>query len=82
MTTCWILTITESYGLRLRNIVMSHYFPERARERAVWLYNHILRSRGGFLKFARRQLRRRFQGKGEKDEKIEKISIFQRLKAR
>lgn len=40
---CWILALFEPYGLRLRQIVMGHYHPERAKQRAVWLYNHILR---------------------------------------
>ncbi|KAK6632545.1 hypothetical protein RUM43_013313 [Polyplax serrata] len=57
---CWILTVAEPYGLRLRNVVMSHYYPKRARERAVWLYNKILRSRSSFLRFARRQLKRKY----------------------
>lgn len=61
----WILTVFEPYGLRLRHSVMSYYHPERARERAVWLYNHIMRSRLSFLKFARRQLRRRAKGSKE-----------------
>ncbi|KAF2893369.1 hypothetical protein ILUMI_12803 [Ignelater luminosus] len=59
---CWILTIFEPYGLRLRHSVMCYYHPTRARQRAVWLYNHIMRSRSSFLKYARRQLRRRVVG--------------------
>ncbi|XP_033606754.1 DC-STAMP domain-containing protein 2 [Cryptotermes secundus] len=77
---CWVLTILEPYGLRLKHVVMSYYYPERARQRAVWLYNNILRSRGGFLKFIRRQLRRKF-GKS-KDGVIEKVSLMDRLRAK
>lgn len=40
---CWILAFFEPYGLRLRQVVMGHYHPDRAKQRAVWLYNHILR---------------------------------------
>lgn len=40
---CWIMTIFEPYGLRLRHVVMTYYHPQRAQQRAVWLYNHIIR---------------------------------------
>lgn len=76
---CWVLAFLEPAGLRLQNLVMCYYYPERARQRAVWLYNHILRSRGSFLKFIRRQLRRKF-GK-TKDGVTEKISLMDRLRA-
>ncbi|KAG6459400.1 hypothetical protein O3G_MSEX011356 [Manduca sexta] len=45
----WFFALFEPYGLRLRHVIMSHYRPERARERAVWLYNHILRTRGKYI---------------------------------
>ncbi|KAF7278584.1 hypothetical protein GWI33_008203 [Rhynchophorus ferrugineus] len=60
---CWILTVLEPYGLRFRNYIMGYYHPLRAKQRTIWLYNHILRSRASFLLIARRQLRRKF-GKG------------------
>ncbi|XP_055538451.1 DC-STAMP domain-containing protein 2 [Wyeomyia smithii] len=53
---CWMATVLEPYGLRTRQIIMRGYFPERARERAVWLYNDILLKRETFVKIARRQL--------------------------
>jgi len=40
---CWIMAIFEPYGLRLRHVVMCKYYPERAKQRAAWLYNHIIR---------------------------------------
>ena len=40
---CWIMAIFEPYGLRLRHVVMTYYHPQRAKQRAVWLYNHIIR---------------------------------------
>ncbi|XP_069674725.1 DC-STAMP domain-containing protein 2-like [Periplaneta americana] len=80
MLLCWLLALLEPYGLRMRHVVMCYYYPDRARQRAVWLYNHILRSRGGFLKFARRQLRRKF-GK-DKEGAIEKVSLLDRLRER
>ncbi|XP_070169409.1 uncharacterized protein [Polyergus mexicanus] len=68
---CWIMAIFEPYGLRLRHVVMCKYYPERAKQRAAWLYNHIIRSRGSFLKFARRQLRRKFgMSVGERIERV------------
>ena len=54
---------------------MSYYYPDRAKERAVWLYNHILRSRGSFLRFARRQLRKNYKN----EEPVEKVTLKQRL---
>lgn len=56
----WILLIFEPYGLRVRQIVLNAYYPIRARERAIWLYNNILRKRSSFFKIARRQARRKF----------------------
>ncbi|GBP35634.1 Ubiquitin-like domain-containing CTD phosphatase 1 [Eumeta japonica] len=52
----WFSVFFEPYGLRLRHVVMGLYRPERAKARAIWLYNHILRTRAGFLKLARRKL--------------------------
>lgn len=77
---CWFLALLEPYGLRLQHVVMSYNYPDRAKQRAVWLYNHILRSRGSFLKYVRRQLRRKF-GKS-KDGVIEKVSLMDRLRAK
>ncbi|EGI58274.1 DC-STAMP domain-containing protein 2 [Acromyrmex echinatior] len=76
---CWIMAIFEPYGLRLRHVVMCKYHPERAKQRAAWLYNHIIRSRGSFLKFARRQLRRKF-GMSE-GERIERVTFRERCLA-
>ncbi|KYN11324.1 DC-STAMP domain-containing protein 2 [Trachymyrmex cornetzi] len=76
---CWIMAIFEPYGLRLRHVVLCKYYPERAKQRAAWLYNHIIRSRGSFLKFARRQLRRKF-GMTE-GERIERVTFRERCLA-
>ncbi|XP_046833011.1 DC-STAMP domain-containing protein 2-like [Vespa crabro] len=75
---CWIMIIFEPYCLRLREIVMCQYYPDRAKQRAAWLYNHIMRSRGSFVKFARRQLRRKF---GINGETIERVTFKQRFMA-
>ncbi|XP_058794429.1 DC-STAMP domain-containing protein 2-like [Phymastichus coffea] len=72
---CWIMALFEPYGLRLRHVVLSQYYPDRAKQRAVWLYNHIMRSRGSFLKYARRQLRRSFGlSRG-----VERVTLRERL---
>nr|XP_034837082.1 DC-STAMP domain-containing protein 2-like [Maniola hyperantus] len=57
----WFFALFEPYGLRLRHVIMGHYRPERAKTRAVWLYNHILRTRGSFMKLARRKLHREYK---------------------
>ncbi|XP_017783011.1 PREDICTED: DC-STAMP domain-containing protein 2-like [Nicrophorus vespilloides] len=74
---CWFLALFEPYGLRFRHSVMCFYHPQRARERSIWLYNNILRSRSSFLKFARRQLRRKVKG----DKRITKITCMEYLRA-
>ncbi|XP_068981009.1 DC-STAMP domain-containing protein 2-like [Bombus flavifrons] len=74
---CWLMAFFEPYGLRMRQVVMCQYYPERAKQRAAWLYNYIIRSRGNFLKFARRQLRRKF-GLTE-GEKMEKVTLKEKL---
>uniref|UniRef100_A0A2A4JCQ8 Uncharacterized protein n=1 Tax=Heliothis virescens TaxID=7102 RepID=A0A2A4JCQ8_HELVI len=57
----WFFALFEPYGLRLRHLIMGHYRPERAKARATWLYNHILRTRASFMKFARRKLHREYK---------------------
>ncbi|XP_075986354.1 DC-STAMP domain-containing protein 2-like [Anticarsia gemmatalis] len=57
----WFFALFEPYGLRLRHLIMGQYRPERAKTRAAWLYNHILRSRAGFMKFARKKLHREYK---------------------
>ncbi|XP_026323167.1 DC-STAMP domain-containing protein 2-like [Hyposmocoma kahamanoa] len=57
----WFFSLFEPYGLRLRHLIMGLYRPERAKTRAVWLYNHILRARGCFMKCARRLLHREYK---------------------
>ncbi|XP_064611706.1 DC-STAMP domain-containing protein 2-like [Liolophura sinensis] len=72
---CFFLTLFEAYGMRMRHVVMGMYFPKRARARAAWLYNHIIKQRGGFLKFTRRQLRRKYH----QDSSVKKASIRGKL---
>lgn len=72
----WILAIFEPYGLRMRHKIMCYYHPTRAKQRSIWLYNHIIRSRSSFLKFARRQLRRKVMG----DKGIAKVTFKEYLR--
>jgi len=74
---CFIVAFLEPYGLRLQHTVMCYYYPDRARQRSAWLYNHILTMRGSFLKYARSELRRKF-GKG-KEGVTKEASIMDRL---
>ena len=55
---CLILTIVEPYGLRLRHMIMGCYFPKRERQRAVWLYNHIVKCRGGIVDRAKKRMQK------------------------
>lgn len=51
---------------------MSHYYPARAQQRAVWLHNHILLARGSFAAFTRDLVRMQFDRSGT-------LSTWQRL---
>lgn len=78
MIFAWIMAFMQPVGIRFRNYVMSHYYPEAARRRAVWLYNHILQTRGYFTTFVRRQL----LGTGSLGLRTERIDIYKWLIAR
>ncbi|XP_065222555.1 DC-STAMP domain-containing protein 2-like [Planococcus citri] len=52
----WVMSLMQPFALRFRNYVMSNYYPHIARRRAVWLYNHILQTRGVFSQYVRRTL--------------------------
>lgn len=41
----WIFLFCQPYGLRLRHIIMRLFYPEVAKQRAIWLYNKILLDR-------------------------------------
>ncbi|EEB18012.1 conserved hypothetical protein [Pediculus humanus corporis] len=46
---------------KLRHTVMVTYHPDRARERAIWLYNRIISNRNLYVKIARRELRKKYK---------------------
>ncbi|XP_033624688.1 DC-STAMP domain-containing protein 2-like [Asterias rubens] len=74
---CLFMVIFEAYGLRLRRYIMSKHYPERERVRAVWLYNHILRRRGGFKKFLSKNKKK--DGQGDADDGV---NFFSQLASR
>uniref|UniRef100_T1GCD6 Uncharacterized protein n=1 Tax=Megaselia scalaris TaxID=36166 RepID=T1GCD6_MEGSC len=55
----WLLLFLEPFALRFRVLILSKFYPERDRERAVWLHSEILIERTSFIKLARRQIRSR-----------------------
>lgn len=73
----WMLLLLEPFGLRLRSIIMAHYFPERCLERTVWLYHQILRKRISFVKFAQKNARKKIIQTGTfRDETVTCMEIF------
>ncbi|KAL4235200.1 DC-STAMP-like protein [Mactra antiquata] len=74
---CLILTIGEAYGLRLRHVIMACYFQKRERARAIWLFNHILKTRGGILENARETMKKNKMGQVD----TQHISLKGRLAA-
>nr|XP_037278203.1 DC-STAMP domain-containing protein 2-like [Rhipicephalus microplus] len=57
-----VLIVGQTYGLRLRHVVASAFYPDRERARAAWLHAHLLSLRTGWLTGARRALRLRWEG--------------------
>ena len=76
--TCLLLTIGEAYGLRCRHLIMACYEPRRERRRAIWLFNHILKTRGDVMEQARKRIKERRLGNAAP----EAISLKGRLAAR
>lgn len=78
LTMVWVMLFFEPYVLRLRQVVMNRYHPDRSRERAAWLYQQIVRKRMSFVKFARRKVRRRFH----KDGVVEQVRFMEWVRAK
>ncbi|XP_074653206.1 DC-STAMP domain-containing protein 2-like [Tubulanus polymorphus] len=74
---CLFMVVMEAYGLRLRHVIASCYYPDRERTRACWLYNHLYVKQHSLNKFLKRQLHR----KRMCDARIEKISFRSRMAA-
>ncbi|EDS42666.1 conserved hypothetical protein [Culex quinquefasciatus] len=56
LISAWAFIVLEPYGLRVRQLIMAGYYPERARERATWLYNDIMLKRETFVKLVLKQM--------------------------
>ncbi|XP_034109518.1 DC-STAMP domain-containing protein 2-like [Drosophila albomicans] len=56
----WLILLTEPFVLRLRHVIMQHFHPERAKIRAIYLHQKILKERANFFKMPRRQARAAF----------------------
>lgn len=80
LSTAWLMLFCEPYVLRMRQAAMNAYHPDRAHERATWLYQQIVRRRLTFVKFARRQLRRKFRQDGRRG--VEPVTCCNWLRAR
>ena len=56
---CCHALLNHIFHANRQHSIMAHFYPWREKERAVWLYNVILRQRGGIARWLRRNLRRR-----------------------
>lgn len=79
---CWILLVFEPYFMRIRHLVMKLHYPQRTTQRTVWLYNHILRKRIGFVKFSRRHLRMNYLKNDQSMSTICDMRCCQKLRAK
>ncbi|XP_064471349.1 DC-STAMP domain-containing protein 2-like isoform X2 [Ornithodoros turicata] len=55
-----LLMLCQTYGLRLRHVVLGIFYPDQDRSRAAWLHSHLLALRTSWLTGLRRAIRRRF----------------------
>ncbi|KAH3769099.1 hypothetical protein DPMN_170346 [Dreissena polymorpha] len=82
---CFVLTFGEAYGMRMRHKVMACYYPRRERKRAMWLFNHILKTRGGIIARTRMNIKARKMGKLDqehislKGQLAAKYPLFEKL---
>lgn len=75
---CWLLLAFETSGPQFSRHIMDYYNPERSFDRAVWLYYRLLRRRRNFVKFARRQVRRKhLKNKSLRDESATWLEVVQ-----
>lgn len=79
---CWILVIFEPYFLRIRHLVMKQYYPQRTTQRAVWLYNRILKKRMNFVKLWRHQFRTTYLKGDQSISNDNDVKCCQKLRAK
>jgi hypothetical protein len=77
----FVLLILEPFGLRLRNIILEYFYPERSKERTIWLYHNILRKRTSYLKFAKRELKKKLINE-ENFTEGEEMNCFELFRAK
>jgi hypothetical protein len=68
----WLMLLFEPYALRLKYIIMEHYYPEVAFYRTLWLYNDIMRKRTNIITFARRK----YYGKNFVNEEMTFVDVL------
>ncbi|XP_016982315.1 DC-STAMP domain-containing protein 2 isoform X2 [Drosophila rhopaloa] len=59
----WLILLAEPYVLRTRHLIMAYFYPDRAKERAMFLYNRISDDRTSLFQFARRRKRNAYNHK-------------------
>ncbi|XP_017066413.1 DC-STAMP domain-containing protein 2 isoform X1 [Drosophila eugracilis] len=65
----WLILLSEPYVLRTRHLIMFHFYPARAKERGIYLYNKIADDRTTIFKVARRRKRNEYNHKRRVQEK-------------
>lgn len=61
---------------------MSHYYPERANDRAVWLYQNIAARRTSFLKFARQKVYKKFSSAKKVEDRFKTRTCMEIFRAK
>jgi hypothetical protein len=72
----WLILLLEPFASRFSSVIMDHYYPERSKDRTVWLYQNILTKRSSFLKFARKQTKNKFLNGPEKSRSRTCCELF------
>ncbi|CAK9303405.1 unnamed protein product [Gordionus sp. m RMFG-2023] len=71
----FFLVIFESYGLRLRHIICDFYYPQRAKQRGIYLYNQITLKRNNVLGFMRTQIEQTSDTEEDKVDIRDKLAM-------
>lgn len=76
ITLTWIILFLEPFSLRLRNLIMDHYYPERCKDRAIWLYQNLMTKRTSFFKYSRKKVLNKLSGKRDSGKSRTCLEIF------
>lgn len=60
----WLMLFTEPFARRFCSAFMDHYYPDRAEDRTVWLYQNIHAKRTSLNKFFKKKSLQKY-AKGE-----------------